>query len=439
MNSPPRPWLRLDRRSTDLPPDLCPERMAGWESNSAPPAIGASPPPRPPEACRLCAGFGSPTHSGHRRGPARGTPAIPGASPAPAGMPPPAPVERGPSPAKRHAAATRLRDEQSEHVAGAENAASGMGAAEDVSGHQRQRVSHSYFNPADRQPIFHGGANSELAVGADGSVHVPVQTTGTVGAGTTRLFGQPLTPGGGGAGAGGALAPVTALGNDVRNNANTQNQIAQQKAAWAQQALDAQKQETALRLAASPLYQMKGILDQNGGQLPTGVGADKVMDFGSAANMITSLLGHQLDSAETPDKISSMQLLNKYGMKLQQAEAAGILPGNATNASLESAGHTSPGIGLSNTVNVHLIDNLTRMNDLRIKYAHDFQQYYKDNKGDMSDWNNAWTKSISGDDNSIPLSKYPTRDSTHPDGSAWGYYPSTDPSGFSWKPKSSVQ
>ena len=56
----------------------------------------------------------------------------------------------------------------------------------------------------------------------------------------------------------------------------------------------------------------------------------------------------------------------------------------------------------------------------------------------MSDWNNAWVKSISGN-NAIPLSKYPIRESKLPDGTAAGEYASTDPSGFHWFPKAAVQ
>lgn len=401
--------------------------LAAAMAPGASPAVAASPPPppqRPP-------GLGYVPPSVPPPIAAMGA-ALQGPSPmpAPAGAPPPPP---GITPQQLAFAMTSPNMSPAQKMQLQELAQ--PKTYQDVNGN----VAPSYFNRPTGAPIANLGRQDEVAVGSDGSVHIPVQTTGPVGAGTTRLFGQPLAPGGGVAGAGGgALAPVIGLGNEARANANTQNQIATQKAAWAQQNLEAQKQETALRYSAAPLYQLKGILDQNGGQLPTGVGADKVMNFGSAANFVTSLLGHPLDSADTPDKISSLQLFNKYGTMMQQALASGILPGNATNASLESAGHTSPGIGLSNTVNVHLIDNLTRMNDLRIKYAQDYQQHYKDHGGDMSDWNNAWVKSISGD-NSVPLSKYPTKESKHPDGAAWGYYPSTDPSGFSWKPKSSVQ
>ena len=194
---------------------------------------------------------------------------------------------------------------------------------QDVNGN----VSTSYFNRPTGAPIAIFGARTRSRSAPTGACMSRYQTTGPVGAGTTRLFGQPLTPGGGAAGAGSALAPVIGLGNEARANANTQNQIATQKAAWAQQNLDAQKQETALRFSAAPLYQLKGILDQNGGQLPTGVGADKVMDFGSAANFITSLLGHPLDSVDTPDKISSLQLFNKYGHAIAAGDGGGNFAG----------------------------------------------------------------------------------------------------------------
>ena len=410
-------------------PALPPQRPSGlaYAPSSVPPAVaamGAALRGAPPQS-----GAGSPYGAISPPTGAPPPPSPPPSGPAPAGASPPPP---GVTPQELAFAMSSPNMSPAQKMQLMDWAQ--PKTYQDVNGN----VSTSYFNRPTGAPIANIGRQDEVTIGSDGSVHVPVQTTGPVGAGTTRLFGQPLTPGGGAAGAGSALAPVIGLGNEARANANTQNQIATQKAAWAQQNLDAQKQETALRFSAAPLYQLKGILDQNGGQLPTGVGADKVMDFGSAANFITSLLGHPLDSADTPDKISSLQLFNKYGTQLQQAMAAGILPGNATNASLEFAGHTSPGIGLSNTVNVHLIDNLTRMNDLRIKYAQDFQQYYKGHNGDMSDWNNAWVKSISGN-NAIPLSKYPIRESKLPDGTAAGEYASTDPSGFHWFPKAAVQ
>lgn len=406
---------------------LIPGTNGGMGGNGAPPAPPL-PPPRPPGLAYAPAS--APPAIAAMGAALRGAPTPTGApQPAPAGA---LPLPPGVTPQQLAFAMSSPNMSPAQKMQLQEWAQPKM--YQDVNGN----VAPSYFNRPTGAPIANLGRQDEVSIGSDGSVHVPVQTTGPIGAGTTRLFGQPLASGGAATGAGGVLAPITDLGNEARANANTQNQIATQKSAWAQQNLDAQKQETALRFSAAPLYQLKGILDQNGGQLPTGVGADKVMDFGSAANFITSLLGKQLDTADTPDKISSLQLLNKYGMQLQQAMAAGILPGNATNASLESAGHTSPGIGLSNTVNVHLIDNLTRMNDLRIKYAHDYQQYYKSNKGDMSDWNNAWVNSISGD-KAIPLSKYPVKEGEAPDGTPSGLYASTDPSGFHWFKKAAVQ
>ena len=157
---PAAPMVASGAPADRLAPGLVPGTDGGMGGGSAPPAVAASPPlppPRPPGLAYAPASAPA-AYSGDGRGPARDPPQPPGCialrRPHPSRRRATAVRRRrrrrcAPDRSERHAAATRLRHEQSEHVAGAENTAHGMGAAEDLSGRQRQRVD-LLFQPADR-------------------------------------------------------------------------------------------------------------------------------------------------------------------------------------------------------------------------------------------------------------------------------------------------
>ena len=167
----------------------------GWRNGRQQrPAWGSRLPAAAPAGSRLCDGFGSPAHSGHRRGPARGSPAIPCSLAVRRAHP-----SRQRATACRAAAGARRRAPAHPNVTPQQLAfamsSPNMSPAQkmqlmewaqpktyqDVNGN----VSTSYFNRPTGAPIANLGRQDEVSIGSDGSMHVPVQTTGPVGAGTS--------------------------------------------------------------------------------------------------------------------------------------------------------------------------------------------------------------------------------------------------------------
>jgi hypothetical protein len=208
--------------------------------------------------------------------------------------------------------------------------------------------------------------------------------------------------------------------------ANTQTKMAAED--YTKQYLDAQRDEIAAQQAGYPLHQIQSVMAAHGGNLPTGKGAEDILNAQSMANMISTWLGHPLTSEESTQ--TGLELLRKYGGQVSQAIAQRL--GVHSNMGLESSQETSPGINIGSSSNEHLVDNLVRLNDLAQKYAHDKQSYYNAHGKSLDGFNDAWKQSISGA-NAIPLSKF-GRSVTLKNGQKGVYVPSTDPSGFSLFP-----
>lgn len=255
--------------------------------------------------------------------------------------------------------------------------------------------------------------------------------------GTTQAPGAPqgspvAQPGG----VAGFMAPGTPVGTLV-NAAQTLQAQGGAKAAVAKSQADEYTEATHLaettRNASYPLHQIQGILEKNGGMLPTGAGANNVINAESVGNLVGTLLGHPLTGEDS--QLTGLQLLHKYGTQIAQAQAGSL--GLHTNFGLENTTETSPGTELSGPANLHLVDNLVRLNDLTSKYAQAKQDYYQKN-GNLNGFQQAWQASIDGA-NATPLSKFPVATARGSDGQFYDKVPSTDHRGFSWVPHGSIQ
>lgn len=287
--------------------------------------------------------------------------------------------------------------------------------------------------PVQGDPIFQGGVLRDQGTGS-----VPAVVGGSLNAPSNTMVppaaaGQPS--GVPNADPGAAFAPTGPLGQMATAQAATAarvGQIGDTAKEYNSQYLQAQNDEATAREAAYPLHQLQGVLEANGGMLPTGKLAPELMSGTSVANMIGNILGVQV-----PSDLPPMELLNKYGKQLSQKMAANLHT-NPTNMDLESTGETTPGTTLSNTTNLHLIDNLARLNDLSVKYAQAKQQFYRANGNSLDGFQQAWTNSIDKG-NAIPLGKYPVATKQGRDGELYDKVPSTDQSGFSWVKHGAVQ
>jgi hypothetical protein len=309
-------------------------------------------------------------------------------------------------------------------------------------------VSPIYQGQRTGAPIFQGGRAIQ-----QGTDSVPGVVSGPINAPTTTIAppvvaGAPPVAGGGlpsnaptppgtpgqPNSAGGApwMRPGSVVGDMIaQKQQNDAQGAAVQAAAAANQARyqKTQQEGPALLQASYPLRQIQGILEKNGGQLPSGEGSQNVMGAASLTNMVATLLGHPLTADDS--RLTSMELLHKYGTQIAQTQAAslGVHP---TNMELQSAGETSPGTSLSGPANLHLVDNLVRLNSLAQKKAQFEHDYYLSHGSGPTAYDNFtqdWQKQISGP-NAVPLSKY-GRNVTLKDGSKAMYVPSTDPAGFS--------
>ena len=431
---------------------LIPGTDGGMGGGSVPPATVASPPlppPRPPGLGYAPASVPPPIAA---IGAAlRGVPPqSPGPPPAPAGMPPPAPVGASTSTAKRHAAAARLRHEQPEHVSRRRKCSARIGAAEDLSRTSpatcRPHISTSPFGA----PIFHGGAR-----GPDIGGVAPSVLSGTPGAPVSTIASPTLATGRGGIGgapppqAGNLgqtiLGPTSPAGSVIKQQQDNeaQGQLINAKTA-ANTARFQQTQEAgpALMQAQYPLRQIQGILERSNGSLPTGDKAPVLQGWASLGNMIvTAATGHGM--VDEDSRLPQMDLLHKYGVVAAQNLAAS-LTGHPTDAQSATAASVSPGTELSGPANLHLVDNLIRLNQLAQKKAAFEHDYFldADKRGQTpanayDNFNQDWQKEISGP-NAVPLSKY-GRKVTMKSGQPGVYLPSTDPSGFSLYPANSPE
>jgi hypothetical protein len=160
------------------------------------------------------------------------------------------------------------------------------------------------------------------------------------------------------------FSPSGVMGQMRQGQAQTDAQVAATaaKSAAAQQRFQKTQEEGPMLIAASyPLRQIQGLIEKNGGVLPSGSGAESVMGKESLANMIGSALGHPLTSEDS--NLTTLELLKKYGVQVAGAQAQSLNV-HPTNLGLETAEHTSPGTSLSGPANMHLVDNLVRLNDL---------------------------------------------------------------------------
>lgn len=239
-----------------------------------------------------------------------------------------------------------------------------------------------------------------------------------------------------GSGVAGFMAPGTPVGTLV-NAAQTLQAQGGAKAAVAKAQADEYTEATHLaettRNASYPLHQIQGILEKNGGMLPTGAGANNVINAESVGNLVGTLLGHPLTGEDS--QLTGLQLLHKYGTQIAQAQAGSL--GLHTNFGLENTTETSPGTELSGPANLHLVDNLVRLNDLTSKYAQAKQDYYQKN-GNLNGFQQTWQASIDGA-SATPLSKFPVATARGSDGQFYDKVPSTDHRGFSWVPHGSIQ
>jgi hypothetical protein len=306
---------------------------------------------------------------------------------------------------------------------------------------------HYLYSPAmgTPQPIVSGIHISE------GPAHVPIAVTGNPGNPQTTILapgtngmtpqnagapGSVVPPPGGGANpaATGPLAPYMPLitaGQNVDAQGRAKGAIAGQQA---DEYTQATHQAEAARNAAYPLRQIQGILEKTGGELPTGQGADKLISAESLGNLVSTALGHPLTSEDS--QLTALQLLHKYGVQIATAQAQNVNV-SPTNLGLNLAGQTSPGTELSGPANLHLVDNLVRLNDLNQKYFQAKQSYYQQN-GNLDNFQKTWQQSIDGG-KAVPLSRFPIATRTGSDGKLYDKVPSTDHRGFSWVVHGTVQ
>ena len=277
-------------------------------------------------------------------------------------------------------------------------------------------VSPVYQGQSVGAPVFHGGAiGTSPAPGVTnvigGSLANPTSTLAI-----PQVAGaQPLGRGGIGPAAGpsatggagdflrtGPIADINAAAQERDAQAGALHDQAAANSARFRQTIDTQNQVLQDR---GPLLQLKQIMDANGGKLPTGEGSENLLKGLSFGNMVSSALGHPLQGADST--LNDLELFRKYGNMI-----ASNLTGHNTDMGLMSAESRSPGVGLSQATNAHLVDNLLRMNDLaanRAKFEHD---YYLQNPGPHAydNFNQAWTDHIGGggrpedEANAIPLS-----------------------------------
>lgn len=294
-------------------------------------------------------------------------------------------------------------------------------------------ISRQFQPPAQgSSPFFAGGAAGPVIAGVapsyvGGTPGAPTQTIANPGfAGVNRgnNAGPTATPN---------LAGPGSVGGDIAAQqgltaANIEAQKAKSAAAQ-QRYQQTQTAGPALMTQAYPLRQVQAILDKNGGNIPTGEGAEHVQGAASLINMISTALNHPLTNDES--RLTSMELLHKYGTQVaaSQAEALGL---PHTNAGQEAATSVAPGTGLSQPADAHLVDNLIRLNAVAQKKNQFEHDYYLKNQGRPDAYDNFtqdWQGQISGA-KAIPLSKF-GRDVTMKNGKPGVWVPSTDPSGFS--------
>lgn len=234
----------------------------------------------------------------------------------------------------------------------------------------------------------------------------------------------------------GTIAPGTPIGDTIKQAQENQAQgevIGQQ--AKANQTRFQQAQETGPQLlaAAYPLRQLQAVLEKNGGVLPSGEGADRIVSTASLVNSIATLLGHPLTDEDS--RLTQMELLRKYGGQVQQS-----LMGRNTDMGAAEAEKISPGIGPTQAANLHLVDNYIRLNALaqkKAQFEHDYYLAHGAGPHAYDNFTQDWLKEISGP-KAIPLSKY-GRPVTLKNGKSGLYVPSTDPSGFSLFPADSSE
>jgi hypothetical protein len=211
---------------------------------------------------------------------------------------------------------------------------------------------------------------------------------------------------------------------DISAAAGAKSAIATQ---YANEYTDAQKQALAAQQASYPLRQLQAVLEKSGGAPNTGELAPDVLKARSIANML---------GIGDPGNLSALELIRKFGGQAAQRMASqmNIHP---TDFDLMSTQELNPNITLSPQTNLHLVDNLIRLNDLGQKYFAAKQSYYQQNRT-LDGFQSAWSNSIDKG-GAIPLSKYPSETKPGPDGKTYGKYPSTDQRGFTWRPVGSVQ
>lgn len=290
-------------------------------------------------------------------------------------------------------------------------------------------VSYGSQFQAPQAPVFAGGRVSEQGTGSvptivTGSPNAPTVTPALPGGVTPgqTAGGQPLNLFGPGSMVGDLQSQKAAT--DAANAATQAKSAAAQQRFQQTQALGPQLMEQAY-----PLRQVQAILEKNGGNIPTGEGAERLQGAASIVNMVATALGHPLTNEDS--RLTSMELLHKYGAQVAASQAHALgLPG--TNAGQEMAQSFSPGTGLSQPSDTHLVDNLIRLNALAQKknqFEHDYYLKNGQAPGSYDNFTQDWQKAVSGS-NAIPLSKF-GRDVKLKDGSAGVWVPSTDPTGFS--------
>jgi hypothetical protein len=235
------------------------------------------------------------------------------------------------------------------------------------------------------------------------------------------------------------LAPNTFLGGMAQaanENAAARDQLEATRKNWADQYGQAQTNLNTARGQGYTLQSLQAIIDKNGGKLPTGPGADDLAAVQSIGNLVATLTGHPISSEDGND--TSVQLFNKYGTQVASALASRFNQ-NPTNFDFSTIMKASPSTELGGPTNVHLIDNLSRLNDLDQEYNQNLQTYYRSHGGDLSGFNDYFRHQIGQDDqdplnpNARILSKFPVKSITRSDGSTIDKLQSTNGSGYSYR------
>jgi hypothetical protein len=261
----------------------------------------------------------------------------------------------------------------------------------------------------------------------------PAATTGPTGRtpGQTNVAPPP--------GANNFMAPGSPVGDLIqqgRENAAAKQQLIDTRENWAKNYSTEQQRYTTILNQGNTLNSLQAIIDKNGGNLPTGHGADDITAVRSIGNLVSSYLGHPLSEEEGKD--TSTALWGKYSTQIAQTLAHNF-NANPTNFDFSTILKASPNTEMSGAPNIHLVDNLIRLNNLDKLYNQNYIDYYNKSNGDMSNFNNYFNHVIGRDDtspgspNAFALSKFPVDSKKRPNGEVWDKVQSTSPTGFSWK------